>query len=83
MKTTQSRTLLTTTLVFLLALLMLGTALQSLVGNYLTQSVFEQLDRDSSYRNVFYSSSGRHRPAGMSCSQFLARYFRAVVIITR
>ena len=47
MKTTQSRTLLTTTLVFLLALLMLGTALQSLVGEYLTNSAFDRLDQDS------------------------------------
>ena len=47
MRTTQSRTLFTATLIFLLALLMLGTALQSLVGDYLTESAFERLDQDS------------------------------------
>ena len=47
MRTTQSRTLFTATLIFLLALLMLGTALQSLVGDYLMESAFERLDQDS------------------------------------
>ena len=47
MKTTQSRTLFTATAVFLLALLLLGLALQSFVGRYLTDSAFQRLDQDS------------------------------------
>ena len=47
MKTTQSRTLFTTTAVFLLALFLLGFALQSFVGRYLTDSEFQRLDQDS------------------------------------
>ena len=47
MKTTQGRSLLTTTVIFLVALLILGTALQTLVGNYLTQSTFQRLDNNS------------------------------------
>ncbi len=47
MKSTQSRTLLTATIVFLLALLALGMALQSLVGEYLVSNAFERLDQDS------------------------------------
>ena len=47
MKTTQSRTLFTATAVFLLALFLLGFALQSFVGRYLTDSEFQRLDQDS------------------------------------
>ncbi len=47
MRGTQSRTLLTATIIFLVALLALGMALQSMVGQYLTGSAFERLDQDS------------------------------------
>ncbi len=47
MKTSQSRTLFTATVIFLLALLVLGTALQFLLEDYLTESAFQRLDQDS------------------------------------
>lgn len=47
MKSLQSRTLFTAVLVFVLALMVLGVALQSLVGVYLMDSAFSRLDQDS------------------------------------
>ena len=47
MRSTQSRTLWTATVIFLLALLLLGMALQSMVGDYLMDAAFERLDQDS------------------------------------
>lgn len=44
MKTTQGRNFVTTAIIFLLALLILGTALQALVKDYLTDTAFERLD---------------------------------------
>ena len=69
MRTTQSRTLLTATLVFLLALLMLGTALQSLVGDYLMDSAFERLDQDSQVLSDLLSAY--YADNTMGGSQFL------------
>ena len=47
MKTVQTRTLLIAVVVFVLALLVLGMVLQSLVGAYLMDSAFTRLDQDS------------------------------------
>ena len=47
MKTVQTRTLLIAVVVFVLALLVLGMVLQSLVGAYLMDSAFSRLDQDS------------------------------------
>ena len=47
MRTMQGRTLLTTMIIFLLALLVLGVALQASVRDYLTDAAFERLDNDS------------------------------------
>ena len=47
MKTVQTRTLLTAVVVFVLTPLVLGVALQSMVGAYLMDSAFSRLDQDS------------------------------------
>ncbi len=69
MKSTQSRTMFTTTLVFLLALLVLGMALQSLVGEYLTNAAFERLDQDSKVLAELISAY--HVDGSMDGSQLL------------
>lgn len=69
MKTAQSRTLLTATLIFLLALLVLGTAMQFLVGDYLTESTFQRLDQDS--RVLSHLVSAYYADSTMDGSQFL------------
>lgn len=62
MKTTQGRSLLTTTIIFLLALLILGIALQILVKSYLTDTAFERLDNHSQemakLASVYYANDG-------------------------
>ena len=47
MKTTQGRSFLTTALIFLLALLVLGMSMQALIRDYLTDSAFERLDNNA------------------------------------
>lgn len=47
MKTAQGRNFLTTTIIFLVALLVLGMALQILTHSYLTETVYERLDNHS------------------------------------
>ena len=69
MKTAQSRTLLTATVIFLLALLVLGTAMQFLVGDYLTESTFQRLDQDS--RVLSHLVSAYYADSTMDGSQFL------------
>ena len=69
MKTVQSRTLLTTTVIFLLALLVLGAAMQFLVEDYLTESTFQRLDQDS--RVLSHLVSAYHVDNTMDGSQFL------------
>ena len=69
MKTAQSRTLFTTTVIFLLALLVLGGALQFLLKDYLTESAFDRLDQDS---QVLAHLVSAYRADGtMDSSQFL------------
>lgn len=62
MKTTQGRSLLTTTIIFLLALLILGMALQALVNHYLTDSAFDRLDNHSQelsrLASAYYANDG-------------------------
>ena len=69
MKTAQGRTLLTTTVVFLLALLVLGMALQFLVEDYLTESAFTRLDQDSQV--LAHLVSAYYSDGTMDGSQFL------------
>ena len=69
MKTAQSRTLFTTTMIFLLALLVLGGALQFLLEDYLTESTFRRLDRDSQV--LTHLVSAYHADPSMDSSQFL------------
>jgi hypothetical protein len=47
MKTVKTSTLVTAVTLFVLALVILGVALQSLVGTYLMDSTFSRLDKDS------------------------------------
>lgn len=69
MKTTQSRIFLTTAIIFLLALLILGLSLQMLVGSYLTTTTREQLDNHSKelskLASAYYANDG-----SMDSSQF-------------
>lgn len=69
MKTAQSRTLLTATVIFLLALLVLGMALQFLVEDYLTESAFQRLDQDSQV--LAHLLTAYHADGTMDGSQFL------------
>ena len=69
MKTSQSRTLFTATVMFLLALLVLGTAMQFLVDDYLTDSTFERLDQDGDV--LAYLVSAYYSDDTMDGSQFL------------
>ena len=69
MKTAQGRTLFTTTVIFLLALLVLGGALQVLLKDYLTESAFQRLDRDSQV--LAHLVSAYRADSTVSSSQFL------------
>ena len=69
MKTTQSRSLLTTTIIFLLSLLILGTALQALVKDYLTAAAFQRLDNDSAVLSEL--ASAYYVNGDMDSMQFL------------
>ena len=69
MKTYQSRNLFTAIIVFLLAFLVLGAALQVQIGDYLTESAFERLDRDSQV--LSHLVSAYYADGTMDGSQFL------------
>ena len=69
MKTTQSRTVLTATIIFLLALLVLGGSLQFLLEDYLTDSAFQRLDQDSQV--LSHLVSAYRADQNMNTSQFL------------
>ena len=69
MKTAQSRTLITATVIFLLALLVLGAAMQFLVKDYLTDTTFQRLDQDS--RVLSHLVSAYYADQTMDGSQFL------------
>lgn len=69
MKTAQSRTLLTATVIFLLSLMVLGMAMQFLVKDYLTESTFQRLDQNS--RVLTHLVSAYYADGTMDGSQFL------------
>jgi signal transduction histidine kinase len=69
MKTAQSRTLFTTVMIFMLALLILGGALQFLLEDYLTDSTFQRLDRDSQV--LSHLVSAYNADPSMDSAQFL------------
>ena len=69
MKTAQSRTLITATVIFLLALLVLGMALQFLVEDYLKEAAFQRLDQDSQV--LAHLLMAYHADDTMDGSQFL------------
>lgn len=62
MKTTQGRNLLTTTIIFFIALLVLGMAMQVLADRYLTDTAFERLDNHSQelsrLASAYYGNDG-------------------------
>ena len=69
MKTTQSRSLFTTVIIFLLSLLILGGALQFLLEDYLTETTFDRLDQDS--RVLAHLVAAYRADGSMNSSQFL------------
>ena len=69
MKTAQSRTLITATVIFLLAMLVLGAAMQFLVKDYLTDTTFQRLDQDS--KVLSHLVSAYYGDKTMDGSQFL------------
>jgi signal transduction histidine kinase len=69
MKTSQSRTLFTTTIIFLLALLVLGMALQFFMEDYLKDTTFQRLDQDSQV--LSHLVAAYHADDSMEGSQFL------------
>ena len=69
MKTTQGRTFFTTALIFLLALLVLGMSLQTLIQGYLSRSAFQQLDNNSEVLSRLAASY--YEEGNMSSFQFM------------
>ena len=69
MKSVQSRTLFTATIIFLLSLLVLGAAMQFLVEDYLTDTTFQRLDQDSQV--LTHLVSAYYGDETMDGSQFL------------
>ncbi len=69
MRTMQGRTFLTTTIIFLLALLVLGMALQAAVRDYLTDSAFARLDNDSDVLSRL--AEAYYADGSLSSTQFL------------
>ncbi len=69
MKTSQGRTFLTAVIIFLLALLVLGMALQALVRDYLTQQAFDRLDNNATILSQL--ASAYYTEGAMSSTEFL------------
>ncbi len=69
MRSAQSRNFFTAVIVFLLALLILGIALRTLVAEYLTESTFRQLENNS--ETLAQLAAAYHADGGFSNMQFL------------
>ena len=69
MRSAQSRNFFTAVIVFLLALLILGIALRSLVADYLTENTFQQLENDSAVLSQL--AAAYHADGGLGNMQFL------------